>query len=115
MYYLVKLILTVGLVLLVSETAKRSSLLGGLVASLPLVSLLAMVWLYVETGDPSRVASLSRSIFWLVLPSLSLFVTLPALLKTPLGFYLALALSLGITLGCYGIMLAILNHAGIRL
>ncbi len=115
MFYVIKFVLSAGLIVIISELAKRSSFLGGLVASVPVVSLLAMVWLYLETGETSEVASLSRSIFWLVLPSLSLFVILPVLLKNHIGFYLALALSTTVMLGCYGIMLAILGRVGIRL
>ena len=115
MYYVIKLVLSAGLILIISELAKRSSLFGGLVASLPLVSLLAMLWLFVETGNVAEVASLSRRIFWLVLPSLSLFLVLPLLLRNHVGSYPALALSTAIMLGCYGIMLVILGRADIRL
>ena len=115
MFYVIKFVLSAGLIVIISELAKRSSLFGGLVASLPLVSLLAMIWLYFETGNVSEVAGLSRSIFWLVLPSLSLFVILPLLLKNHVGFYPALALSTAVMLGCYGIMLVILGRVGIRL
>ncbi|HET6342686.1 MAG TPA: DUF3147 family protein [Gemmatimonadota bacterium] len=115
MFYVIKLVLSAALIVLVSELAKRSSFFGGLVASVPFVSLLAMIWLYVETGDTSEVASLSRSIFWLVLPSLSLFAILPVLLRNHVGFYMALALSTTVMLGCYGLLLAILGRVGIRL
>lgn len=115
MFYVIKFVMSAGLIVVISELAKRSSLFGGLVASLPLVSLLAMIWLYVETGNASEVADLSRSIFWLVLPSLSLFLVLPLLLKNHVGFYPALALSTAAMLGCYGIMLIILGRVGIRL
>ncbi len=64
----------------ISEAAKRSTLLGGILASLPLTSLLAFIWLYGETGDTGKIANLSVSIFWYVLPSLVLFVALPILL-----------------------------------
>ena len=114
MLYVIKFVLSAGLIVIITELAKRSSLLGGLVASLPLVSLLAMIWLYVETGDVSEVASLSRSIFWMVLPSLSLFWAMPLLLRSHVGFYPALALSTTIMLVCYGVMLVFLSWAGIR-
>ena len=68
LYVIVKLMLTAILVVLVSEIARRSTFAGALLASLPLVSLPAMVWLYVETGDVQRVSQLSTGIFWLVLP-----------------------------------------------
>src|SRR5262245_60229325 len=76
MYLLLKFVLSAAIVVAVSEIARRSTFIGALVASLPLTSVLAMIWLYHEGGDASRVAGLSREVFWLVLPSLLLFVTL---------------------------------------
>jgi len=70
MYYAIKILLTAGIVVAVSEASKRSSILGGLLASLPLISFLGMIWLYIDTGSTEKVAELSSSIFWLVLPSL---------------------------------------------
>lgn len=114
-YYLVKIAVTTVLIVLISEIAKRSSFMGALLASIPLVSVLAMVWLYVDTKDVDKVTSLATSVFWLVLPSLALFITLPLLLKQGLNFYLSMTLAIGITIGCYGLMVMVLNHFGIRL
>ena len=69
-YYLAKVAITALLVVAISEIAKRSSLMGALLASLPLTSILAFIWLYLETGSGEKVAALSASILWLVLPSL---------------------------------------------
>src|SRR4051794_25498573 len=104
-YTILKFAISAALIVAISEVSKRSSLLGGLLGSLPLVSLLAMVWLYQDTGDASQVASLSTSIFWLVLPSLILFVALPFLIKRQVAFYPALGLSVLCMLVCYGLML----------
>ena len=80
LYTAIKVLLTAVLVVAISEAAKRSTLFGGILASLPLTSLLAFIWLYGETGDTGKIASLSVSIFWYVLPSLVLFIALPMLL-----------------------------------
>lgn len=109
-YVLIKLALTAGVVALASEIARRSTLLGGFVAALPLVSLLAILWLYVDTGDTMRVAALSRSIFWLVIPSLPLFLILPALLEARVGFYPALLLSILVLAASYAVVLLILSR-----
>ena len=77
----IKIVVTAVLVVAISEVAKRSTLLGAVLASLPLTSLLAMIWLYADTGDAQQVADLASGIFWLVLPSLVLFVALPLLLR----------------------------------
>ena len=114
-YYITKIVISVLLIIAISEIAKRSTLLGGILASVPLVSVLAMIWLYVETRDIERVAVLSSSVFWLVIPSLALFLILPVLLKKGLQFYISLGLSLTITVICYFIMIAILHKLGIRL
>ncbi|MHC4831308.1 MAG: DUF3147 family protein, partial [Planctomycetota bacterium] len=66
MPYVLKIVLTTALVIAVSEATKRSTLIGGLLASVPLVSVLAMIWLYRDTQDLGKIAGLSKSIFWLV-------------------------------------------------
>jgi F0F1-type ATP synthase assembly protein I len=84
--YVVKVAVSAVLIVLISETSKRSTLLGALLASLPLVSVLAMLWLYSDTRDAAQVAALARSIFWLVLPSLLLFLLLPVLIERGYSF-----------------------------
>ena len=114
MYLLLKSLLSGAIIAAVSEIARRSTLLGALVASLPLTSVLAMVWLYHESHDTSRVAALSGEIFWLVLPSLALFLVLPWLVRRGLPFYFALALASGCTALGYGLMLVVLQRFGLR-
>ncbi len=107
-YYLVKLVISATLIVVVSEVARRSSLFGGLIASLPLVSFLGMIWLYVDTRDSDKVAALSRDIFWLVLPSLALFALLPWLLKR-MSFAPALGLATVGMFAAYGLTVALLR------
>ena len=78
-YTITKVAITTILIVAISEVAKRSSLAGALLASIPLVSVLAMIWLYVDTKDIEKVSNLATSVFWLVLPSLVLFIALPLL------------------------------------
>lgn len=113
LYSAIKVLLTAGLVVLISEIAKRSSTLGGIIASLPLTSLLAFVWLYGETGDTAKVANLSTSIFWYVLPSLVLFVALPLLLARGVEFWLSLLIASALTFVAYLLMTALLARFGI--
>ena len=114
-FYVVKLVATALLVVLVSELAKRSTLFGAIVASLPLVSLLAFLWIYYESKDVERISALSQSIFWLVLPSLFLFLALPILLGRGYGFFLSLGLSCAITIAGYLLTLLALRQFGIEL
>lgn len=99
----------------ISELSKRSSLLGALLASLPIISVLAMLWLYIDTKDVAKVSGLAISVFWLVIPSLVFFISLPVLLKKGLHFYLSMGLSMTVTAGCYFLMIALLTRYGIKL
>ena len=113
-YYLLKVALTAVLVVAVSEISKRSSLLGGVLASLPLVSFLGMIWLYIDTGSTTNVSELCRSIFWLVLPSLSFFLLLPWLLKKGIGFGASFGISTVAMIGFYLLMVVCLKKLGIQ-
>jgi hypothetical protein len=115
LYYAMKVIVSALLIVAISEIAKRSTGFAALVASLPLVSLLAFVWLHVEGTAPDRIAELSQQIFWLVLPSLVLFVLLPILLKQGLGFWISFGLSVAATAGCYLALLPLLRRMGVTL
>jgi uncharacterized membrane protein (GlpM family) len=103
--YIIKIVVSALVVVAVSEIAKRSSFLGGLVASLPIVSFMAMIWLYLDTKDATKVASLSTNIFWLVLPSLVFFLILPWLLKARVQFPVSFALATVAMLLSYGIII----------
>lgn len=114
-YYLTKIAVTTTLIIVVSELSKRNSFMGAIFASIPLISVCAMFWLYSETKDTAMVSSLANSIFWMVLPSLALFITLPLLLKTGLNFYPSITIAIVVTIGCYLIMVATLNFYGVKL
>src|SRR5512146_229005 len=101
LYYIVKLLLSAGIIVVVSVVAKHNAALGALIKSLPLISILAMIWLYVDTHDTGKIAELSFSTFWLVLPTLPMFLVLPALLKAGFGFYASLGMSMAAMLACY--------------
>lgn len=100
-YLFIKFFLSATIVVAVSELAKRSSWIGALTASLPLTSILAMCWLYKETKDVDKIAQLSTDILWLVIPSLTLFVSLPIFLRRGFAFPWSLSLSCLITAMAY--------------
>ncbi len=114
-YYLIKIAVTTILVVLISEIAKRSSLVGAILASIPVVSVLAMIWLYIDTNNVAKVSALASSVFWLVIPSLALFVTLPVLLKQGMNFYLSMGISILVTIVCYWLMVTFLDQFGVKL
>lgn len=114
-YSAIKVLLTAVLVVAISEVAKRSTVFGAILASLPLTSLLAFIWLYGETGDAGKVASLSHSVFWYVLPSLVLFIVLPLLLARGVNFWLSLVIACAVTAAAYALMASILARFGVTL
>lgn len=115
LYYALKVIISALLIVAISEIAKRSTALAALLAALPLTSLLAFIWLHVEATPPEKIADLSSQIFWLVLPSLLLFLLLPLLLKQGVGFWVSLGLSVAATAGCYLALLPLLRRMGVGL
>lgn len=114
-HYIVKTLLTLVLIVAITEASKRSTFFGGLVASLPLISILAITWLYFDTRDTARVAALSTTIFWLVLPSLVFFLLLPAFLGMKLHFALSLSLSTLATAAAYFATVFVLSTFKVKL
>lgn len=115
LYYALKVIISALLIVAISEIAKRSTGFAALVASLPLTSLLAFIWLHMEASPPDQIADLSSQIFWLVLPSLLLFLLLPLLLRHGWGFWVSLGISVATTAGCYIVLLPLLRRMGVSL
>ena len=116
MLYVFKVLASALIIVGVTELAKRANpFWAGVLASLPLVSLLSFVWLYAETRDSDKIAALSWSVFWLVLPSLTLFAALPLLLRRGWSFPLALLTSVALTVCAYLLTAAVLKRFGIAI
>ena len=115
LYYIIKIAISAAVIVAVSEIAKRHSGVAALLAALPLTSLLAFIWLHLEGATATAIGELSTQIFWLVLPSLVLFIVLPVLLRLGLNFWLSLVLACSATVGCYLLMLPLLRKLGIQL
>ena len=114
MYYVIKVLISAILIVGISELSKRSSLIGAILTSIPFVSVLAFIWIYVDTKNVETISKLSYSIFWLVIPSLVLFVILPIFLKY-FNFYISLLGSIFITIISYYIMISLLQKFNISL
>lgn len=99
---------------LVVLVAKRWPSWGGLVAALPLTSILAMSLLYADTGDSARVAALSHSILAFILPSIPLFIAIPWLLKSGIGFWASMGIAVVVTLALYALSFWTLSRMGFR-
>ena len=114
-YYLVKLLISGAIIALASELARRSPALGAIIISLPLISILAMIWLWRDTGDVAQIAALSSATFWFVLPTLPMFLVLPWLLKLDFSFWSALGLSCALTFVLYLVVVWALSRFGVGL
>ena len=114
-YFLIKAMLSGLIAAAVSVVAKRYPGAGGLLASLPLISVLGMIWLWRDTSDPVRLAAHAEATFWFVLPSLPMFLLIPFLLRQGVAFWTALALGCLLTIGLYLAMVAIGPRFGLRL
>src|SRR5476651_691567 len=106
LYLILKAALSGVIIAVVSEVAKRSPGAGALIASLPLVSVLGMMWLWRDTHDPDRMARHAGATFWYVLPSLPMFLLIPAMLKRGVPFWAALGAGCVLTIGLYLAMTA---------
>ena len=111
----VKALVSGILIAAVSEIARRYPGWGGLVASLPLVSVLGMLWLWHDRPDAANMAHHASATFWFVLPSLPMFLVIPALLRGGMNFHLALLLGCLLTIVLYAGMIALAPKVGIRL
>ena len=115
LYLVLKALLSGVIVMAVSEIAKRSPAFGALIASLPLVSLLAIVWLWRDTGNTIRIANLAEATFWYVLPSLPMFLAFPYMLRHGVSFWLALGLACVLTIALYGLTALMAAKFGVKL
>ena len=110
-----KYLITAAVVVAVSEAAKRSDKLGALIAALPLVTILAMIWLHVEGAAAEKVSNHARYTFWYVLPTLPMFLVLPWLLNHGMTFWPALGLCITGTVLLYFVTMKLLSLAGVQL
>lgn len=113
LYAIVKIIVTAIIIFLISEIAKKYSLFAGIIASLPLTSILAMIWLYIDKRNPQSIIQLSWDIFYMVIPSLAFFVSLPLILKWSKSFVFSMIAAGAITSGAYYVWFRILKYFNI--
>lgn len=113
-WILVKYLVTAGVVVLVSEVARHSDRVGALIASLPMVTLLAMIWLTLESQPPEKIANHAWYTFWYVIPTLPMFFLFPWLMSR-LGFWMALLAAIGITMACFVLFALAVKPLGVEL
>ncbi|MFT4956626.1 MAG: hypothetical protein ACI8U3_003036 [Brevundimonas sp.] len=115
LYLIIKAAVSGVMIALGSEVARRYPGWGALIISLPLVSILGMIWLWRDTGDEARLADHAQATFWFVLPSLPMFLIVPALLRRGVAFWPALAFGCAVTLLLDAMMIQVFSRLGVRL
>lgn len=114
-YIILKYALTAFIIVLVSEVAKRTDRLGALLASLPFVTIVVMIWLYIEGQGDEKISNHAFYTFWYVIPTLPMFLAMPVLLNNGINFWWALTICIGITVLCFIIISLIANKFGVTL
>ena len=115
MYIGLKILITALIVVVISEISRRSTIIAGLIASIPLTSLLAIIWIYFETSDVENIKNLSSNILMMIPPSLTFFICLPLFIDMTIEFYVSIFLSIVITAIVYWLYFYILGIIGINL
>ncbi len=113
-WIITKYFLTAAVVVLVSELAKRSDKLGSFIAALPMITVLTLIWLYVEHQPTEKIANHAWYTFWYVLPTLPMFLVFPWLLPR-LNFWPTLLVCVVITVVCFGVLALVLRRFGVEL
>lgn len=115
LYLITKYAVTALVIVVISEVAKRSDKAGALIAALPLVTVLAMIWLHVERQPVEKVANHAYYTFWYVIPTLPMFLLMPWMLRKGIGFWPSLGAGCGLTFVCFAVAAFILKRYGISL
>lgn len=115
LYLVIKAVVSAIIIVIVSETARRNPGTGALIASLPLISVLGMIWLWRDTQDIERMAEHSGATFWYVLPSLPMFLLIPLLLKRGIGFWPSLVAGCVLTMALYSALVWAGPRVGLKL
>jgi len=106
---LVKTLISAFIILVASEVSHKSTLIAAIIIALPLVSIVSLTWIWLETKDIEKISVLSTQIFWFVIPGLPMFLLLPILLSKGLGFYISMVISCGVTVILFYIMQRVLS------
>ena len=113
-WIITKYLLTAGIVVFISEVAKRSDKMGGFIAALPLMTLLTLTWLFIENQSEEKIANHAYYTFWYVIPTLPMFLLFPCLLPK-IGFWMTMGTSVVVTVICFGLFALLMKNFGIQL
>ena len=110
-----KYAVTAFVIVLVSEIAKRTDKLGALIAALPFVTIMVMIWLYLENQGTEKIANHAYYTFWYVIPTLPMFITMPIMLRKGMNFWLTLVISIAMTCACFALTIIVGKKFGVDL
>ena len=113
--FAIRAILSGIIIALIAVSGRKAPAAGALIASLPLISVLGMIWLWRDTTDPLLLANHAEATFWYVLPSLPMFLLMPLLLRSGHSFWFALASGIALTIMLYLATIVIAARFGVRL
>jgi uncharacterized membrane protein (GlpM family) len=109
-----KYLITAAVVVVVSEVAKRNDKFGGLIAALPLVTILTLIWLHAENQSLEKISNHAWYTFWYVVPTLPMFLAFPALMPR-IGFWPSMLVSILITIACFALFALLMRKFGVEL
>jgi hypothetical protein len=112
---IVKYAVTALIIVVVSEVAKRTDRVGALIASLPLVTVMVMIWLHLEHQGTAKIANHAYYTFWYVLPTLPMFLVLPAMLNRGVGFWTSLGANALLTIAAFYVTAMVMKRFGVVL
>ncbi len=113
--FITRALLSGLIIALIALIGRKAPAVAALVASLPLISILAMIWLWRDTGDSLLLANHAEATFWYVLPSLPMFLIIPWMLRNGYSFWLALGAGVAMTFLLYLATIGIAARFGVRL
>lgn len=115
LFLFIKYAITALIIVIVSEVAKRADRLGALLASLPLISIMIMIWLYFEKQGVGKISNHAFYTFWYVLPTLPMFLLMPWMLNRGIHFWLSMGISILITILCFILTVCVMKRFGVQL
>ena len=115
MMLIAKYTLTSFVIVLVSEVAKRSDKAGALISSLPFITIMIMIWLYIEKQGSAKIGNHAYYTFWYVIPTLPMFLVMPWLMMRGVNFWLSLAIGILVTFFCFVLIVLITRRFGVNL
>tara|TARA_B100001029_G_C15057357_1_gene455469 strand:- start:19 stop:375 length:357 start_codon:yes stop_codon:yes gene_type:complete len=114
-FIILKYLITAFIIVIVSEIAKYNDKIGALISSLPIVTILIMIWLYFENNETNKISQHSLLTFWYVIPTLPMFLLMPYTLSKGIGFWQSLLISIVCTFTCFIIIVFLTKKFGIKI